>query len=210
MPESKSNANPGVQAGFFERWFHLTESKTDFNTEILAGLVTFMTMAYVVIVHPAILSGAGMPTEPLVVVTAAITAASTILMAFYTNRPFALAPAMGSNAFFAYSIVATGNATWQQALGMVFISGIVFLLLTLLGLREAIVNLVPRSIKVSVGAAVGLFIAELGFSNAGLISASDNGLLGIGDLQQPEAILAIIGFFLIATLMALKIKGALL
>ncbi|MFP4200577.1 MAG: NCS2 family permease, partial [Clostridia bacterium] len=156
------------------------------------------------------LSGAGMPTEPLVVVTAAITAASTILMAFYTNRPFALAPAMGSNAFFAYSIVATGNATWQQALGMVFISGIVFLLLTLLGLREAIVNLVPRSIKVSVGAAVGLFIAELGFSNAGLISASDNGLLGIGDLQQPEAILAIIGFFLIATLMALKIKGALL
>ncbi|MFO7941953.1 MAG: NCS2 family permease [Bacillota bacterium] len=208
MPESNSSA--AAKAGFFERWFRLSEHKTDFNTEILAGLVTFMTMAYVVIVHPAILSGAGMPTEPLVVVTAIITAASTILMAFYTNRPFALAPAMGSNAFFAYSIVATGHATWQQALGMVFISGIVFLLLTLLGLREAIVNLVPRSIKVSVGAAVGLFIAELGFSNAGLITASDNGLLGIGDLQQPEAILAIIGFFLIATLMALKIKGALL
>ena len=207
MPESKSTAvaNPG----FFERWFHLSEHNTNVNTEILAGLVTFMTMAYVVIVHPAILSGAGMPLEPLVVVTAIIAAASTIVMAFYTNRPFALAPAMGSNAFFAYSIVATGQATWQQALGMVFISGIVFLILTLLGLREAIVNLVPRSIKVSVGAAVGLFIAQLGFSNAGLVTASNN-LLGIGDIKQPEAILAIIGFFLIATLMALKIKGALL
>ncbi len=207
MPESKPTSSP--QNGILEKWFHLKENNTDVNTEILAGLVTFMTMAYVVIVHPAILSGAGMPMQPLVVVTALITAVSTIFMAFYTNRPFALAPAMGSNAFFAYAIVAEGLATWQQALGMVFISGIVFLILTIMGLREAIVNLVPRSIKVSVGAAVGLFIAQLGFSNAGLVTARD-GLLRIGDIKQPEAILAIIGFFLIAMLMALKIKGALL
>ena len=166
-------------------------------------------MAYVVIVHPSIMQAAGMPAEAMTVVTALVASIFTILMAFYTNRPFALAPAMGSNAFFAYTIVATGMATWQQALGMVFISGIVFLLLTLLGLREAIVNLVPRSIKLSVGAAVGLFIAQLGFSNAGLVTTGRN-LLTIGDIKTPTALLAIAGFFIIATLMALKIRGALL
>ena len=202
MPETKQN-------GILERLFHLSKHRTDVKTEVMAGLVTFMTMAYVVAVNPIILSAAGMPAEPLTVVTILVAAVFTLCMAFYTNRPFALAPAMGSNAFFAYAIVAAGMATWEQALGMVFISGVAFIALTLLGLREAITNLVPTSIKVSIGAAVGLFIAELGFSNAGLIQAG-NGLLTIGDIKAPPAMLAIMGFFIIATFMALRIKGALL
>lgn len=201
----------GVAGSLLERFFQLSAYNTDVKTEVMAGLVTFMTMAYVIAVNPAILSAAGMPKEALMVTTILATALSTLHMAFYANRPFALAPAMGSNAFFAYTIVASGVADWQTALGMVLISGIVFVLLTIGGLREMIVKLIPTSIKVSIGSAVGLFIALLGFKNAGLVVASQaTGLLALGKFWEPTAILAIIGFFIISILVALRFRGALL
>ncbi len=199
----------GTRMGLLERVFRLSEHGTDAKTEVSAGITTFMTMAYVVIVHPAIMSGAGMPVGPMTVVTALTTAIFTLLMGLYTNLPFALAPAMGSNAFFAYTLVAAGVVTWQQALAMVFISGVLFILLTVLGFREVIVGMVPTSIKVSIGAAVGLFIAQLGFSGAGFMTFN-NGMLALGDIKAPGALLAIAGFFVTAILMSLKIRGALL
>ncbi|MFW6269250.1 MAG: NCS2 family permease, partial [Bacillota bacterium] len=188
--------------------FALEEKGSDVKTEVIAGLTTFMTMAYVIIVHPSIMQAAGMPQEAMTVVTALVTGIFTIFMGLYTNLPFALAPAMGSNAFMAYTLVAGGVATWQQALAMVFISGIVFILLTVMGLREVIVEMVPASIKFSIGSAVGLFIAQLGFSNAGFL-AFENGMLSLADITGAGTILAIIGFIIIICLMALEIKGAL-
>ncbi|MGM0603866.1 MAG: NCS2 family permease [Bacillota bacterium] len=189
-------------------FFALEANNTDVKTEVLAGLTTFMTMAYVIIVHPSIMSAAGMPVGAMTVVTALVTGIFTLFMGLYTNLPYALAPAMGSNAFMAYTLVASGLTTWQQALAMVFISGITFIILTVLGFREVIVEMVPTSIKTSIGAAIGLFIAQLGFSSAGFMDFQ-NGLLTAGNIKTPGAILAIIGFFLIASLMALKVKGAL-
>ena len=193
---------------FLKNKFSMEELGTDVKTEVLAGLTTFMTMAYVVIVHPSIMEGAGMPVEAMTVVTALVTGVFTIIMGLYTNLPFALAPAMGSNAFMAYTLVAAGVVNWQQGLGMVFISGIAFILLTVLGLRKIIVDMVPSSIKFSIGAAVGLFIAQLGFSNAGFLDF-DAGLLALGDITETGTILSIIGLFILMSLMVLDIKGGL-
>ncbi|MGI5838926.1 MAG: NCS2 family permease [bacterium] len=197
--------------GFFERFFKLSAHKTDVRTEVMAGLVTFMTMAYVIAVNPDILSAAGMPREALMTVTILTTALSTLHMALYTNRPFALAPAMGSNAFFAFTLVAAGVCDWQTALGIVLVSGTIFVLLTVLGLREMIVKTIPTCIKFAIGSGVGMFIALLGFSNAGLVVASPaTGLLTLGNFWEPGPLLAVIGFFIIAILQALKFRAALL
>jgi len=170
-----------------------------------------MTMAYVIAVNPTILAAAGMPREALMTVTILSTALATLHMALYANRPFALAPAMGSNAFFAYSLVAAGVCDWQTALGMVLLSGTIFLGLTLVGLREMIVKTIPTCIKFAIGSGVGMFIALLGFKNAGLVVASPaTGLLALGNFWEPGPLLAVIGFFIIAVLMALKLRGALL
>ncbi len=198
-----------MEKNILEKTFKLEEHGTDIKTEIAAGLTTFMTMAYILIVHPKIMADAGMPLEAVTVSTALISGIITLFMAFYTNLPFALAPSMGSNAFLAYTLVAGGILTWQQGLTLVLISGIIFVLLTVLGLREVIVEMLPRTIKIAMGPAVGLFIAQLGFKNAGMITAV-NGQLKIGDLSSPGAILAIIGILLSAALMAHKVKGALL
>ena len=194
--------------GWLERLFHLSEYDTDVRTEISAGITTFMTMAYVMIVHPSIMAAAGMPVAEMAVVTAITSGLFTLMMGLYANRPFALAPAMGSNVFFASTLVAGGIATWQQALGMVFISGMTFVALTVLGFREMIVKTIPKCIKVSIGAALGLFIAQLGMKNAGWMVAQ--GSLAIGDLTTPGAILAMIGFVIIAVMMSRGVKGALL
>ena len=136
----------------FEKIFKLSERNTDIKTEVVAGVTTFMTMAYILILQPLFMSHAGMDFGAVTVVTILVTAIFTLFMAFYSNLPFVLAPAMGSNAFMAYTLVLGGIVTWQTALGMVFISGIVFLLLTVLGLREVIVKMIPKSLKLSIGA----------------------------------------------------------
>lgn len=190
-------------------FYKVEERGSTIQTEVMAGLVTFMTTAYVFVVHPAIMSGAGMPIGPMVVVTALIGGLATLFMAVYANMPFALLPGMGANALFAYSMVASGMVTWQQGLGMVFISGVIFILLTVFGIRSLIVKMIPKSLKMAVPAAVGLFITQLGFSNAGLLEFG-NGLMAMGDVHTPTVMLALITFVLIIGMQAYNIKGALL
>lgn len=205
-------ANPKTAKGMtgkLNEFFEISKRGSSIKTEISAGLTTFMTMAYIMIVHPNIMGAAGMDVGAMTVVTALMSGIFTLFMGLYAKIPFALAPAMGSNAFLAYTLVKGGMATWQQGIGMVFVSGVVFVVLTLFGVREAIVTFIPRSVKVSIGSAVGLFIAQLGFSNVGLL-AFNNGSLKLGNIHTPQATLAMIGFVIIITLMAFKIKGALL
>ena len=197
-------------ASSIKRFYKIGERKTTIPTEIIAGLVTFMTTAYVFVVHPAIMAGAGMPKGPMVVVTALIGGLATLFMALYANMPFALLPGMGSNALFAFSLVATGLVTWQQGLGMVFISGSIFILLTVFGIRDLIVKMIPKGLKLAVPAAVGLFITQLGFSNAGLLDFSGAKLLTFSNVHTPQVALALITFLIIITLKTYKIRGALL
>lgn len=197
-------------AASIQSYFKVDERGTTIPTEIMAGLVTFMTTAYVFVVHPGIMSGAGMPVGPMVVVTALIGGLATLFMAFYANMPFALLPGMGSNALFAYSLVATGLVTWQAGLGMVFISGVIFIVLTVLGIRDLIVKMIPKGLKLAVPAAVGLFITQLGFSNAGILDFSGAKLLTMGDVHTPQVALALITLLIIITLKAYKVRGSLL
>ncbi|PTM60055.1 NCS2 family permease [Desmospora activa] len=196
---------------WLERRFNLKHHGTSLRTEFLAGLTTFVTMAYIIIVQPNLMGDAGMPAGPVMVSTLLISALFSIIMGFYTNRPFALAPAMGGNAFFAYTIVAGGLATWQTALGMVFISGTIFFLLTLFGVREAIANMLPKNIKLAIGAAVGIFIAGLGLKNAGIVVVNEAGnSLTLASFHNPSVLLAVFGLVVIFGLMARGVKGAVL
>ena len=192
-----------------EKIFKLSERNTTVKTEIIAGVTTFMTMAYILILQPLFMSKAGMDFGAVTVVTILLTSVFTLFMAFYTNLPFALAPAMGSNAFMAFTLVLGGIVNWQTAIGMVFISGTVFLLLTVFGLREVIVKMIPKSLKIAIGALVGFFIVLLGFKSAGFMSFSESGF-SIGDLGTPTAVLGLIGLGIVIILMANKVKGALL
>lgn len=194
-----------------ERLFKLSSFQTDNRTEIMAGLTIFMTMLYVLIVVPGMLAGAGMPKGPVTVATILMIGIVTIIMGLFTNRPFALAPGLGSVAFLAVTLVTAEEIPWQTGMGMVFISGMLFLLFTVLGLRQLIVRLMPPAIKLSIGAGVGLFIALIGFRNAGLVVASEKAnSLQMGDIGSPEAILALIGFLIMSVLLARKVRGHLL
>lgn len=194
-----------------ERFFKLRQYQTNIRTELLAGFTTFITMAYIVVVQPTLMKSAGMPAGAVTVSTILVAGVFSIIMGLYANRPFAVAPGMGGNAFFAFSIVASGLATWQTALGMVFITGVLFLLLTFLGVREMITRMIPASLKYSVAGAVGIFIAALGLSDAGLIVPNkDTGLLQIGNLHDPKVILALVGLLFILGLMAREVNGAVL
>ena len=192
-----------------ENLFKLKERDTTIKTEIAAGITTFMTMAYILIVQPSFMKVAGMDVGAVTVITAALSAIFSIIMGIYTNLPFAMAPAMGSNAFFAFTLVAGGLATWQQGLGMVFISGIIFLLLTIFGLREVIVKVIPKNVKIAIGAAVGFYIAQLGFKNGHIMNITD-GSISMGTLHDPKTQLAIIGLIILVGLMANKVQGAVL
>ncbi|MEG1312050.1 MAG: NCS2 family permease [Romboutsia sp.] len=192
-----------------ENLFKLKEHNTNVKTEITAGITTFMTMAYILVVQPMFMGAAGMDVGAVTVVTAILAAVFSIFMGLYTNLPFALAPAMGSNAFFAYTLVAGGIVSWETGLGMVFISGIAFIILTVLGLREVIVNLIPRNIKYAIGVAVGFYIVLLGFKNGGLMSITE-GKIAIGDVKSSGFILTIIGLLVVVGLTARKIKGSIL
>ncbi len=193
----------------FEKLFKLSENKTDIKTEITAGTTTFMTMAYALIVHPLIMSASGMPIGAMTVVTALTAGIFSIFMGTYTNLPFALGPAMGSNAFFAYTLVASGLTTWQEGLGLVFVSGVIFLIMSFFGFREIVVKLLPKNLKIGIGAVVGIFLIQLGFGSAKLMDLS-KGKIAIGNLKSPETILAIVGLFIIAALIVRKVKGAIL
>lgn len=194
-----------------ERMFKLSLNQTNMRTEILAGITTFVTMLYVFVVVPGLLVEGGMPIGPITVSVILITGITTIAMGLYTNRPFAIAPGLGSVAFLAVTLVSAEGLPWETAMGMVFISGIIFVLFTILGLRELIVKLMPAAIKLSIGAGVGLFIALIGFRNGGLVvaNASSNSLT-IGDLGSPGALLTLIGFAIMSVLMARNVRGHLL
>lgn len=190
-----------------EKMFKLRENGTNVRTEILAGFTTFLTMAYIIFVNPQILSATGMDTGALFVATCLAAAFGSAMMAFVANYPIALAPGMGLNAYFTYSVVLGMHYTWQVALGAVFISGIIFLVLSLLPVREYIVNSVPRSLKMAIPAGIGLFLGFIGLQGAGIVVDHPATLVTLGDLKQPSTILAILGFFLIVGLDALKVKG---
>ncbi|RJF96230.1 NCS2 family permease [Noviherbaspirillum saxi] len=193
-----------------ERVFKLKEQGTDVRTELLAGLTTFLTMAYIIFVNPSILGDAGMPKDAVFVATCVAAAIGTLVMGLYANYPIALAPGMGLNAYFAYSVVMGMGYTWQAALGAVCISGVLFLIISMLGIREMIVNGIPHSIRTAITAGIGLFLAIISLKNAGIITAHPATYITLGNLHAAPPIMAIIGFFLIVALDRLKIKGSIL
>lgn len=193
-----------------EKLFKVEQNGSNVKTEVMAGLTTFMTMAYIIIVNPLILGDAGMPFGAVMVATVTSAAVATLLMGLLANYPFALAPGMGLNAYFAYTVVLGMGLSWQAALAAVFISGVIFLLLTLTKAREAIVNAIPLSLKLAVSAGIGLFIALIGFKNAGIVQANPNTLVALGDFSQPGVVLAVIGLVITGLLVVKKVKGSLL
>ncbi len=193
-----------------ERVFKLGEHGTNVRTELVAGLTTFLTMAYIIFVNPSILGDAGMPKEAVFVATCLIAALGTGIMALYANYPIALAPGMGLNAYFAYVVVLQMGFTWQAALGAVFISGCLFLAVTLFGLRELIIRGIPQSIRIAITVGIGLFLAIIALKNAGIVAASPATFITLGDLHTPQVVLATLGFFIIAVLDRLKVRGAIL
>lgn len=195
---------------FLNSFFELDKRGTNVKTEILAGLTSFITMSYIILVNPQILADAGVPKEAALAATIFASVFATLLMALWANFPVAVAPGMGLNAFFAYTVVLGQGLSWQTALGAVFISGIVFLLLTVTGVRKKIVDGVPAVLKSAIGVGIGLFIAFIGFKNAGLVISSEATFVALGDLTKTGPLLALFGLIVAATLMAKKVKGSLL
>lgn len=193
-----------------ERLFKLSRHGTTVRREVQAGLTTFAAMAYILAVNPAILAAAGMPQAALVTVTALTAAISTLLMAFLTNYPIALAPGMGINAFFAFTICLGLGVPWQSALGLVFVNGCLFLALSVTGVRERIIAAVPLNLKLAITAGIGLFIAFIGLKNGGLVVASAATFVTAGDLGQPKVLLCFGGILLAAALLARRVPGAII
>lgn len=192
------------------RFFRLQEGGTTVPREIQAGLTTFAAMAYILAVNPLILESAGMPREALITVTALTAAASTVIMALMTNFPLALAPGMGINAYFAYTVCLGMGVHWSSALGLVFVNGVIFLALSLTGVREKIVNAIPHSLKIAITCGIGLFIAFIGLKNAGIVVASPATFVTHGDLASPPVALAFFGILLTGVLVARKVPGAII
>lgn len=190
--------------------FKLKERDTNIKTEVLAGLTTFLTMAYILIVNPIILGDAGMDMGAVFTATAISSAIATLVMAFVANLPISLAPGMGLNAFFAYTVVIGMGFSWQMALTAVFIEGLIFIALSLLNVREAIVKSIPLNVKKAVSVGIGLFIALIGLKNAGIIVANEDTLVSLGDMTSGPAMLGLVGLIIIGTLLALEVKGSIL
>jgi AGZA family xanthine/uracil permease-like MFS transporter len=199
-----------MQAGgmMLEILFKLEQQGTTVSQEIIGGLTTFMTMAYIIFVQPAVLSAAGMEFGAVMVATCISSAIAIFLMAFLANYPIALAPAMGHNFFFVYTVCLAMGIPWQTALGANFISGALFIILSFFGFREALVNAIPNSLKQAIAVGIGLFIALIGFQWAGIVTYKPGTIVGLGQLNSPPVLLAIFGLFLITVLYTLKIKGA--
>jgi adenine/guanine/hypoxanthine permease len=193
-----------------DRYFQLRAHGTDVRTEVLAGCTTFLTMSYIIFVNPLILGDAGMDRGAVFVATCIGTAIGTLIMGLYANYPLALAPGMGLNAYFTYGVVKGMHYSWEIALGAVLISGVLFLILSLLRLREQIVDAIPQSLKMAISAGIGLFLGIIALHNAGIIAASPDTLVTLGDMKAPPAILAVCGFLAIVALDAKRIPGAIL
>ncbi|AEC19506.1 permease [Pusillimonas sp. T7-7] len=193
-----------------ERFFQLREHGTTVRTEILAGVTTFLTMSYIIFVNPEILSSTGMDKSAVFVATCLAAAIGTLIMSLVANWPIGMAPGMGLNAFFAFTVVGSLGYSWQQALGAVFISGIIFVLITVTGVRSWLIQGIPRSLRSAIAAGIGLFLAIIALGNAGIVVAHPATKVALGDLTAPPALLALLGFFIIAALDALKVRGAIL
>jgi len=193
-----------------ENFFKLKEHGTTVRTEVMAGITTFMTMAYILAVNPGILSATGMPAGGIFTATALASCIATLCMALLSNLPIALAPGMGLNAFFAFTVVLGMGYSWQLALTAVFVEGLIFILMSLFNIREAIVKSIPANIKNAVSVGIGLFIAFIGLQNAGLIVKNDATLVGLGTITKGAPLLALIGLVIMGILLIFKVKGALL
>ena len=196
------------QGDWLERWFDLTRNGTNVRTEVVAGVTTFLTMAYIVFVNPAILANAGMDKGAVFVATCIAAAVSTLIMALYANYPIALAPGVGLNAFFAFTLVLTYKYTWQQALGFVFVSGLLAFVISVTPIREYVINSIPKNLKLAVSAGIGLFLAIIALEEAKIVVAHPATLVTLGSLKEGPAILALFGFMLIVALNARGVLGA--
>ena len=190
-----------------ERLFKLEEHGTTIRTEILAGITTFLTMAYIVFVNPEILAAAGMPRESVFVATCLAAAIGSAIMGLWANYPIAMAPGMGLNAYFAFVVVGTLHYSWQAALGAVFISGCLFVIVSVLRVREWIVNAIPRSLKLAISAGIGLFLALIGLKNGGLVTDDPATLVTLGSLHAPPPLYALAGLLLIVALQVRRVTG---
>ena len=201
--------NPS-SAGMLERLFKLSENKTTFRTELLAGVTTFLTMCYIIIVNPMILSETGMDHGAVFVATCLAAAIGCLVMGIVANYPIALAPGMGLNAYFTYSVCLGMGVPWQTALAAVFVSGIIFIAISMFKIREAIVNAIPMSLKLAIGGGIGLFLALIALKNAGVIVDNPATLVGLGDLKQPSVLLALLGFLMVVVMHHFKVRGAII
>jgi AGZA family xanthine/uracil permease-like MFS transporter len=199
-----------TKQSFLDQFFKISQKKTDIKTEILAGITTFVALAYIIFVNPNILADAGIPKEAAIASTIYATAMATLLMGLWANYPIAVAPGMGLNAFFAYYVVGVLQLPWQVALGAVFFSGLLFLILTMGGIRQAIIKAVPMNLKCAIGVGIGLFIAFIGLKNSGIIIADKATFVTVGKLTTIEPLLSCIGLILTAVLMARSVKGSML
>lgn len=191
-----------------ERLFHLSDHGTDLRRELLAGITTFLTMAYITVVNPAILSQTGMDFGAVFVATCLAAALGSLIMGFYANYPFGLAPGMGLNAYFTYAVVLGMGWEWQTALGAVFVSGILFLIISLLPVREWIINAIPMTLKMAISAGIGFFLAIIALQNAGIVVNSDATLVTLGDMTSPQTLLALLGFIIMVALSHRNVPGA--
>ena len=197
-------------ANFLGKLFGFDAGKHTVRTEIVAGITTFLTMAYILAVNPSIFGNLDMPKGAVFTATALAALIGTLVMAFYAKKPFALAPGMGLNAFFVFTVCLTMGKTWQFALTAVFLEGIIFIILTLTKVRSWILNAIPLSLKHAIGAGIGLFIAFIGLQNAGIIVNNDSTLVGLGEITKGTALLGIIGIIITGALVILKVKGSIL
>ena len=193
-----------------DRRFGLSAQRTDVRTEAIAGATTFLTMVYIAFVNPMILGEAGMDQGAVFVATCLAAMIGTLIMGLYANYPIALAPGMGLNAYFAYTVVLTLGYPWETALGAVFVSGVLFILLSLLRVRQYVINSVPRNLKLAISAGIGLFLGVVGLQNAGIVAAHPTTLVSLGDITRPEPGLAILGFAVIVGLARRQTPGAVL
>lgn len=191
-----------------ERLFQLSAHGTNVKTEIIAGLTTFLTMAYIIFVNPAMMADAGIDPGAAFVATCLAAALGTLIMGLWANYPIALAPGMGLNAFFSYTVVGSMGYSWEVALGAVFISGFLFFLLSAFKVREWIINSIPMPLRSAIAAGIGLFLALIALKNAGIVVPHDATMVSLGDMTQPAPILAALGFVLIVALAFKRVTGA--
>ncbi|MBC9245822.1 NCS2 family permease [Paracoccus sp. 11-3] len=193
-----------------EKYFKLSEHGSNVRTEVIAGITTFLTMAYIIFVNPDILSSTGMDRDAVFIATCLAAAIGSAVMGLWANWPIGMAPGMGLNAFFAFTVVGAMGFTWQQALGAVFISGIIFLILSITGIRRWLIAGIPVSMRSGVAAGIGMFLAIIAMKTSGIVVDNPATLVGLGDLTAPGTLLTIAGFFIIVALDALRVKGAIL